>query len=165
MLIMGTGSTKMVVHPDRVNIYKGLETRVLELREEYGEITLVSGMCEGWDEAIAKVGIRNNIPFIAVIPHPTYGEYYWGKNSLTGHNRLHTFREIVAQAQRVLVTGNKLYGPDGLHINFHRNIQMVALSDYALVFNRFSKGTAHCYKEIKAMDMPYEEYPFQTRAA
>jgi len=64
----------MLTHPQAKEIYSDLEDYLLWYHEkEVGGIHLISGMAEGWDEAIAKVGMRNNIPYDVYIPTRNYG--------------------------------------------------------------------------------------------
>lgn len=157
--VMGTGSRSMLTHPDRREIYSVLEYKIL-LMAEQDEVTLITGMAEGWDEAIAKVGLRNNIPYLCYVPTYSYGEYYWGKKSLLGHNRLNIFQDLLKGAQDVhFVCGNNLY-VNGEHANFVRNRAMVGVADQALVYNPSSPGTAHCVRMLKANKVPYSVYPF-----
>lgn len=179
MKIMGTGSRSMIVHPDRVKIYQNLETHVLKIWEDDPDLELISGMAEGWDEAIAKVGMRNGIPYTVIIPSKDYGSYYWGSHSLTGKNRLKTYNELLVGASDVVfledlfgkpkmlsrnVTGigGPHYMVDGAwqHANFARNIVMVKRADKALVYDANSPGTKHCVKLLVAHKIPYEVSPF-----
>lgn len=183
--IMGTGSRSMVMAEDAKDIYQTLEEYVLWLHEQE-EVCLISGLAEGWDEAIAKVGIRNGISYIAVVPTKDYGSYYWGRKSLTGHNRLNTFNELVAGASEVVYLEdlygepqwvkyresglmNIIPGPNYtfqgglLHANFARNQVMVDRCDSALVYNAKSSGTRDAISRLTAAGKGYEEYPFSER--
>jgi len=156
--IMGTGSRSMLTHPDRKMIYANLETHIMNFAM-FEEITLITGMAEGWDEAIAKVGMRNDIPYIAYVPHPTYGDYYWGRKSLTGKNRLNTFHELLAHATETIVISQHLY-VNGQHVNFLRNQWMVDACDMAVVYDSQSRGTRDAVARLKMADKPYQVYPF-----
>lgn len=161
--VMGTGSRSMVLEDSAKEIYLILEKRILELLEEHGEITLITGMAEGWDEAIAKVGLRNSIPYFAYVPHPTYGDYYWGRKSLTGKNRMATFNKLLNGATDVTIVAQDLY-VSGQHVNFVRNQWMVNACDLALVYNPQSKGTRDAVARLRQANKPYEIYPFANQA-
>ena len=157
--IMGTGSRSMVTHKDRATIYSGLEKKILQLADKHGDIVLISGVAEGWDEAIAKVGMRNGIPYICCVPNKGYGDYYWRRNSLLGVNRINTFNELCEKAHEVVYVCDSLY-VNGVHSNFVRNEHMVNMCDGALVYEPTSRGTAHAVKLLKEAGKPYKVYPF-----
>ena len=159
MFIMGTGSRGMVKRQDRREIYEALESYVLFLKQSDPDLVLISGMAEGWDEAIAKVGMRNGIPYHVYIPSPSYGHYYWRKNSITGKNRMATFNTLVEHAAEVhVVCANHEYG----RANFTRNQVMVDACDSALVYDANSSGTRDAVARLVAANKPYQVYPFPT---
>ena len=83
-----------------------------------------------------------------MIPFKGYCNYYWGKNSVTGKNRLDECKQIVAYAQ---ATGGVEYicsdwrGADGRYAMFHRNEAMAKACDKAWIWDPSSKGTAQFY--------------------
>lgn len=158
LYVMGTGSRSMLTEPNRKDIYATLERYILTLAENQ-DITLITGMAEGWDEAIAKVGLRNDIPYMAYLPHPTYGDYYWGRKSLLNKNRMDTFGTLLKGASSIVVVSQELY-VDGVHANFVRNQWMVNACDLALVYNPKSKGTRDAVAKLTQANKPYEVYPF-----
>lgn len=160
MKIMGTGSRSMVTHKDRVAIYNNLQDEILRLLAKYPALHLVSGMAEGWDEAIAKVAFRNNIPYSVYLPNNGYGKYYWGEHSFLGVDRMHTFNELVLGATERIVVCKSLY-VDGVHANFVRNQAMVDACDGALVFDVSSSGTRDAVTRLKKAGKPYKVYPFK----
>lgn len=159
--VMGTGSRSLVTEPDHVRkeAYGITERYILQLQEEHPDLVIISGMAEGWDELIAVIAVRNNIPFHAYIPHPTYGEYYWGRKSLLGRDRLARFRELMSSAEHVHITTTDLY-VHGVHANFLRNQDMVNACDMALVYNPESRGTRDAVTRLVQAHKPYEIYPF-----
>lgn len=159
MKIMGTGSRSMVTNPKAMDIYKNLEGFILMLKEKDPDLILISGMAEGWDEAIAKVGLRNGIPYIVAIPNRTYGSYYWGKKSLTSQNRMDTFNKLVDGAAEEIYVCNSIY-VNGVHANFIRNQWMVDACDAALVFDPSSSGTKDAVARLTAAKKPYRASPF-----
>lgn len=159
MHIMGTGSRSMVTRDDRVDIYQDLEAEILRLAAKYPNLTLISGMAEGWDEAIAKVAFRNNLPYMVMIPNEGYGDYYWRRNSLLKVNRMETFDELVSNANEVIYVCRSIY-VDGVHANFIRNQAMVNACDGALVFEPGSSGTRDAVTRLRAVGKPFKVYPF-----
>lgn len=157
--VMGTGSRSMVVAANRLHIYHHLRSHVLRLRDQHPDLVLISGMAEGWDEAIAKVGMRENIPFHAYVPNPGYGTYYWRDHSLTGCNRATQFDELLAAASKVVYVAQTLY-VGNVHANFVRNQAMVDACNLALVYQASSSGTADAVRRLTAANKPFIVYPF-----
>ena len=100
--VMGTGSRSMRTDPNAQNIFVTLCSYIIELKQEHPTLVLISGMAEGWDEAIAKAAIRFEIPFIAAVPHAGYGSYYWGRKSVTGNSRMNDWLSIIRKAEEVV---------------------------------------------------------------
>jgi len=163
--VMGSGSRSMILEPDARSIYDNLEAFVLELYESHPNMVCYSGMAEGWDEALAKVCMRNKIPYICVIPHPTYGVYYWRDHSVTGRDRHSTYLELLQHASSYVTVANTLY-VDGVHANFVRNQWMVDRSQLALVYKATSPGTrdAVARMEQRSPKLPKLVYPFKLQS-
>ncbi len=149
----------MVTEDNVKAIYANLEAEVLRLAAKYPNLHLISGMAEGWDEAIAKAAMRNNIPFTAMIPNKGYGNYYWGRNSLLKIDRMNTFNQLVNAASNVIYVCSSLY-VDGVHSNFVRNQAMVDACDGALVYEATSSGTRDAVNRLTKAGKPYKVYPF-----
>lgn len=151
----------MITDPNGPAHYEIIKNIILILREKIGDdFRLISGMAEGFDEAIAKVGMREGIPYIAAVPHPTYGEYYWGKKSKTGKNRMPMFAELLACADEVVFVSKTLY-VNGVHANFVRNQWMVDHANFSLVYNAKSSGTRDCVARLTAANIGFIEFPFR----
>ena len=164
MKIMGTGSRSLVISPDAKAVYQNLEQEVLRLQVKYPNLHLISGMAEGWDEAIAKVAMRNSIPYTVMIPNLGYGSYYWGKNSLLKRDRMGTFNELITNATDIVYVCKYIYEDvDGIrtHANFIRNQAMVDACDGALVYDATSSGTRDAVTRLKKAGKPYKVYPFK----
>lgn len=158
--LMGTGSRTMVNHPNALDIYNGLKSFVLDMRERHSNLVLISGMAEGWDEAIAKIGWRENIPYVVAIPHPTYGEYYWRDHSQTKRNRFAMYQTLLASAQEVIIVSHTLY-VDGVHANFIRNTWMVEHCNEAAVWMPHSSGTRDAVAKLNARKIPMTNFDGQ----
>jgi len=161
--VMGTGSRSMLTDPDAKEIYSNLEAEVLRLADKY-DLHLISGMAEGWDEAIAKVAMRNGIPYTVMIPNKGYGEYYWGKNSLLKKSRMNVFNELVKHATKVVYVCDSIYEEiDGkkVHANFIRNQAMVDECHGALVYKPQSRGTRDAVERLEKANKPYKVAPFK----
>lgn len=161
--IMGTGSRSLVVNPRRLEVFERLESHVIELCTELEvlgfEPRIVSGMAEGFDEALAVVAINHNIPLDIYLPNEGYGAYYWGRKSLTGENRMDRFDRLCSRGT-VFYTAHTLY-VNGRHSNFVRNDAMVEVADHALVYDAGTPGTRDAVKTIQAKGIPMEVFPFK----
>ncbi len=125
-------------------------------------LAIMSGFAEGWDEIIAKVAIDLNYPLIAIVPNKSYGSYYWGKNSISGTNRIDEFHSLLAKAIYVEYVCNGIYGTINekrLHANFVRNQRIVDIGNYFIAYdlkqNEKSNGTRDCTRRILASKKPY----------
>lgn len=155
--LMGTGSRSMVNHPHAKEIYSSLRDFILHLREVKPNLVLISGMAEGWDEAIAKVGMRENIPYVAAVPNEGYADYYWRRKSQTGHNRIAVYNELIAHATEVIIVCPTLF-VDGVHSNFIRNSWMVDHANEAVVYMAHSSGTRDAVAKLSARKIPYTTF-------
>lgn len=129
--------------------------------EAFGDgegITVISGMAEGFDSALAAAAIRGGYRLWCFVPNRGYGNYYWGRKSLTRTNRERQFNKILAQAEHVEYTNevlgvNGLYH-NGLHMNFHRNQHMVDRADVLFGWvnsnGTADGGTADCVRRWNA---------------
>lgn len=151
---MGTGSRSMVQHPRAREIYASLREWILEFRKHHPDLVLISGMAEGWDEAIAKVGMREGIPYIVALPHSGYGKYYWGQHSKLGVNRMREFDALCAAATERVVVCSSIY-VDNVHSNFIRNTWMVDHTNEAVVYMPHSSGTRDAIAKLSAKKIPY----------
>lgn len=149
----------MVVANNAKAIYDNLEAEVLRLRAKYPDLHVISGMAEGWDEAIAKAAMRNSIPYTVMIPNKGYGDYYWRRNSLLGVDRSATFATLCEHAREVVYVCDSLY-VNGVHSNFVRNQAMVDACDGALVYEATSNGTRDAVTRLIKAGKPYKVYPF-----
>jgi len=163
MSIMGTGSRSMLTEPNAKEIYSNLEAEVLHLADKY-DLHLISGMAEGWEEAIAKAAFRNGIPYTVMIPNSGCGNYYWGQNSLFNKNCMSVFNELVEGAHNVIYVCSSIYVTvDGkrVHSNFVRNQAMVDACDGALVYKPESRGTRDAVGRLRKANKPFKVAPFK----
>jgi hypothetical protein len=164
--VMGTGSRSLVLEPKEVReqVKAKLIEEIEKLKAKHPNLVLISGMAEGWDELIARVAVELGLPFIAMVPNKGYGAYYWGKNSLMKKDRMASFDDLLAKAQRVIYTCDSIYvyDVDGkkTHSNFVRNQAMVNMCHGALVYKSESPGTRDAVKRLQAAKKPYKIYPF-----
>lgn len=155
--LMGTGSRSMLTNPNAKKIYEALRVWILEFREQHPNLVLISGMAEGWDEAVAKIGMRENIPYICAIPNKTYGDYYWRHKSLLGENRIRVFNNLLNHACEIVYVCDALY-VNGTHANFIRNSWMVDHADAAVVYMAHSSGTRDAVAKLHARRVPMTSF-------
>lgn len=155
--IVGTGSRSLVEQEGRFWMVLAYLIELLErAKAKHGEnLLVISGMAEGFDEALAKAAMANDIHLLAAIPNRGYSKYYWKNHSLTGEDRFKEFQELADYANS---TGGVIYTCgcvknqpakcghwDGRIYNFQRNSWMVDQADIVWVYDPSSKGTAHAY--------------------
>lgn len=151
----GSGSRSLKLNPE---MFTRVFNRLIEMIRQTKPAMLITGMAEGFDEALALAAMATQTPLKAMIPFRGYCNYYWGKNSVTGKNRLAECKQIVAYAQ---ATGGVEYicsdwrGPDGRYAMFHRNEAMAKACDKAWIWDPSSKGTAQFYNYCVANKIPH----------
>jgi len=151
----GSGSRSLKLDPE---MFTRVFNRLIEMIRETKPSLIISGMAEGFDEALALAAMATQTPLKAMIPFKGYCNYYWGKTSVTGKNRLGECRQIVAYAE---ATGGVEYicsdwrGPDGRYAMFHRNEAMAKACDKAWIWDPSSKGTAQFYNYCVANQIPH----------
>jgi len=155
--IVGTGSRSLVEDEEKFNKVLAHLTELLgKAKAKHGEnLLVISGMAEGFDEALAKAAMANSVQLLAAIPNRGYSKYYWKDHSMTGFDRYSSFQELARYANE---TGGVVYTCgcikdqptkcghwDGRIYNFKRNEWMLERADIVWVYNPTSKGTAHAY--------------------
>jgi len=150
-IIAGTGSRELILDMDkRRKVRDYLAGLLTQAKEKHGDkLIVISGMAEGFDEALARAAIMTDVPFTAAIPSSGYIKHYWGKTSLLKRDRMAEAEEILSKALEIVYVCPGIYGPDGRHSNFHRNEWMVDHADIVWVYNPTTRGTAQCYAYCK----------------
>jgi hypothetical protein len=143
--IAGTGSRSLALDPvasDRVLSY--LVTLLTGARKKHPELRVLSGMSEGFDELLAGASVATGVPFVAVLPNPSYLTYAWRDHSYLQRDRLKEAELLLAQASEVVTVSTTLY-VGGRHSNLARNEWMADRCDVMWVYNPVTPGTRHCY--------------------
>jgi len=154
-VIAGTGSRELVLDVEkRRKVRDYLVDLLTQAKAKHGEnLVVISGMAEGFDEALARAAIQADVPFIAAIPNPGYIDYYWGKkHSLLKVDRIESANEVLSHALEVINVCPTLYGVTHNFMggaNFDRNEWMGDHADIVWVYNPTTKGTAQMYKYCK----------------
>lgn len=158
-VIAATGSRKTRA---TLGLVEKLDKFIVDNAGTY-DLTVISGMAEGWDELVARRCVALGVPFVAALPHQGYGAYYWSaEHSLSGQDRTGELNELLAAATSVHSICTGIYGEiDGrrLHSNFVRNQWMVDHAD-ELVAHRepgLSRGTDDCLRRAQEADKPWVE--------
>jgi len=153
-VIAGTGSRELILDVEkRRKVRDYLADLLTQAKAKHGEnLVVISGMAEGFDEALARAAIQVGVPFIAAIPNPGYINYYWGQNSLLKVNRLESANEVLSHASESIDVCPTLYGVKHNFkggANFDRNEWMADHANIVWVYNPTTKGTAQMYKYCK----------------
>jgi len=154
--IAGTGSRQLVLNSNKhIAVRNQLVNLLAQAKVEHGDsLTVISGMAEGFDEALALAAIQANVPFIAAVPNKTYIQHYWGRASMLERDRTPEAQDILSKAQEIVYVCPSVYGSDGRHSNFHRNEWMVDHADVVWVYNPTTRGTAQCYAYATKVNKP-----------
>ena len=153
-VIAGTGSRELILDVEkRRKVRDYLVDLLTQAKAKHGEnLVVISGMAEGFDEALARAAIQAGVSFIAAIPNPGYIDYYWGKKSLLKVNRVKSANEVLANALDTVNVCPTLYGVTHNFMggaNFDRNEWMADHANIVWVYNPTTKGTAQMYKYCK----------------
>lgn len=149
-VIAGTGSRSLVNDEEKMEkVEDYLIDLLTQAKAKHGNnLVVISGMAEGFDEALARAAMCVGVTLIAAIPNKGYSAYYWRDNSQLKIDRMNTFQDLAGYAHRSggvhYVCGKNIY-VDGKHSNFVRNEWMADRADVVWVYNPTSRGTAQCY--------------------
>jgi len=169
-VIAGTGTRQLIKEPKEYrHKVLGYLVQLLEgAKAKHGaeNVLVISGMAEGFDEALAHAAVIAGVPFTAAVPNKGYLEYYWGKNSQLGSSRLGHGLELLNKAAEVHYVCKspasqmpKYKNADGSDkwgtANFERNEWMVDRADVIWAYNpNNSSGTNHCIAYAKEKHVP-----------
>ena len=155
--IAGTGTRQLINEPQqyRHKVLNYLVELLEEAKKKHGaeNIQVISGMAEGFDEALARAAIIAEVPFIAALPNAGYINYYWSapdvkkktKGSRSGSSRLESGLDLLTKAVQVVNVCKGIYGEDGRHANYIRNEWMADRASVVWVYNPNNDGgTQHC---------------------
>lgn len=166
-VLAGTGSRRLQTAPLAVKraAYDATTDRVARAAKTFGgRLVIMSGMAEGFDACLAKVALTAGIRLWCAVPNRGYGAYYWGRNSLTGRDRLGEFEAILAAAVqgggRVTYVMEDVHRTSALHLNGEhannvRNRFMVEQANEFVAWDpRPNSGTDHCVKAARLAGVP-----------
>lgn len=161
-IISGTGSRTLQAARSDIKMKAStiLKAHLKPLLQEHPDAQIMSGMAEGFDKLLALTAIELGVPLICAIPNKGYGRYYWGQNSVSGHDMYSKFKGILSQAAEVVYIMEDVHKAKGLylngvHSNFLRNDYMVTRGDFFFVWSPTTRGTKQCYQSILASGKPH----------
>jgi uncharacterized phage-like protein YoqJ len=146
LIIAGSGH-----RPDKLGGYDPHTTlRVLKLAtnalRHWKPTTIISGMAQGWDMALAQAAISLDIPFWAYVPFKGQEQVWPSATRLYYH-------ALLAKAQKVVICTDGAYTKASMQI---RNQRMVDDCELLLtLWNGSSGGTANCITYAMFAGRPY----------
>jgi hypothetical protein len=172
-VVAGTGSRTLQTADSATKwaVWDATWTLLEPLAAEHGDrLVLMTGMAEGFDHLLAKLGFRHGVAVWAAVPNSGYGRHYWGRESQTGQDQFAEFEDILRRCWRVTHVMEDVHGVsgrylNGRHSNAVRNTWMVEQADRFLVWNPTTRGTAGCLKEITAARVLWDEVTTNTATA
>lgn len=162
--VAGTGPRNLQLLPQdqKTELLFKIGRHLTDLLDSHDNLVVISGMAEGFDAALATSAVNLGVPWVAAIPTPSYGSYYWGQHSQTGTNRLEDFLNLLMKATETVICSQNLY-VDGLHANFYRNQWMVDHADHLLAYDLNRGGTQDCIRRAEAKGIPISRVSQVTR--
>lgn len=135
MIIAGTGH-----RPNKLGGYsQSAQNKLVKIAEdwliEHKPEKILSGMAIGWDQALAIAAVKQEIPFIAVVPFKGQ-ERMWSKDSIMVYNAL------LLLAKDIVVVSQGDYSYEKMQL---RNQYLVDNSDKILaMYDGSEGGTRNC---------------------
>lgn len=116
-----------------------------EMKSGYDSgLVVISGMAQGWDQAVAHAAIITKTPFIAAVP-------FAGQESMWPFKGKQRYHKILSLAQEVVVVSEGGFSRDKM---MDRNRWMVNNADAMLaLFDGSRGGTAHCVDYAKLQEV------------
>lgn len=149
MIIAGTGH-----RPDKLGGYEPQATnRVIDFATEvlrhHQPSTVITGMAQGWDMALAQAAVNLGIPFHAYIP-------FVGQELVWPANTRSYYRALLRLAQHVTIVTDGAYSKLAMQ---KRNQAMVDNCELLLALYNGSKGgTENCLVYAMLVGKPYINY-------
>lgn len=110
---------------------------------------VISGMAQGWDQAVAVAALEKAIPLLAYVPHI-------GQESIWPREAQDRYRKILANAAVVRYVSEGGYHPHKMQI---RNEAMVDDSNFVVaLWNGSGGGTANCIEYARRKRKPLKNY-------
>jgi len=97
LTLAGTGHRHVRLGGDRTKVHPRLLRYALHIIPQYAPTTIITGMADGFDQAIAEASIEIGVRFIAAIP-------FAGQESMWPKAAQEWYFKILEQAAEVVVT-------------------------------------------------------------
>jgi len=141
LVYAGTGHRLEILGGDRVITYAALKAYALQILPSYNPKEVISGMADGWDQALAEGSLELDIPFIAAVP-------FLGQESIWSPEAKEKYHRLLEAAKEVVIVCPGKFAPHKYH---ERDKWMVDRADKMLaLWNGFKKGGT--YSTIKYAD-------------
>lgn len=150
--VTGSRSLQTAPGPHKKEVMDFMRSEFRRLKRERGRILVGTGIAEGFDALSARCAQYEEVDYLAAVPSPTFGQYYWRDHSQTLTNRMAEFDDYLAKAKYVVyVSESHMYGK----ANFIRNEWLVNFASAFYIYNGKSTGTGHCVGLIKKAGLPH----------
>lgn len=147
MIIAGTGH-----RPDKLGYGDEVNQKMIDIACDFflfrPSVTYaISGMAQGWDQALAEACIQSNMPWTAAVPCQGQ-ERMWPKAAQE------KYRYLLLKATKVVMVSDEPYKP---WLMQKRNVWMVDQANLVLaLWNGSEGGTGNCLKYANKIKRPYE---------
>lgn len=107
---------------------------------------VISGMAQGWDQALAQAAQRMGLPYDAYVP-------FHGQEALWPEEAQQSYRFLLGGARGILVCSPGGFSPVKMQV---RNVKMVENCTVVLaLWNGTPGGTANCIRVAQATGKPW----------
>jgi len=143
MIVAGTGHRPNKLGGYNNDSYLKLVKIAEDWIHENKPTKIISGMAQGWDQALAQAAINLSIPFIAAIP-------FRGQESVWSYKGQKYYDNLLTKAESVEYICDEGYAPQKMQI---RNKWMVDKSDVVLaMWDGTNGGTYNCIKYAQSKE-------------
>lgn len=143
MVIAGTGHRMSKLGGYNNESFLSLVSVAENWLRENKPTKVISGMAQGWDQALAQAAINCKIPFIAAVP-------FEGQETRWSERGQRYFKKLLANAESITYVCDNGYSPHKMQI---RNEWMVDNCDLVLaMWDGTNGGTGNCVKYAKKVN-------------
>ena len=145
MIICGTGHRPNKLGGYSSEIFEKIKQLAINSLENMKPEAVISGMAQGWDQALAVASLDLEIPLIAAIP-------FSGQHLRWTPETQEIYLRIVDRCHSVVIISEGTYRPSMMQI---RNEWMVDHSDLVLaLWDGSTGGTGNCIRYAKQKSIP-----------
>lgn len=137
LVVAATGHRPEKLGGYRVEVGRRLVQLAVEHLERLTPEHVISGMAQGWDQAVAQAAVRLGIPLVAAVP-------FAGQSSNWPEASRRRYHALLERAAEVVIVCAGDYRPEAMQI---RNEWMVDRCSVLLaLWNGSRGGTGHCVR-------------------